>query len=214
MDHKIERTSAHTVPRPRLPLLTLSELSAEQFELHRGIVNGPRGQVADTAGRLRGPFNAMLFRPRVGLRLEQLGSALRFGGGLPERSREIAILLVSQHTGCAYEWSAHEAAARRAGVTELEMESIRRGAALSGDTWSEHERVLIESVHSMLIDGDLSDGCYARAVSALGHGDVFELSTLVGYYSLLSLQLRVFRVHPLPRESASAEAPSPGDERE
>ena len=45
-----------------------------------------------------------------------------------------------------------------------------------------------------LLDGDLSDDAWDAASTALGVDGVFELTALVGYYSTLALQLRVFRV--------------------
>ena len=41
---------------------------------------------------------------------------------------------------------------------------------------------------------DLDDEQYDTAVTVLGERAVFELSTLVGYYATLALQMRVFRV--------------------
>ena len=45
-----------------------------------------------------------------------------------------------------------------------------------------------------LLDGDLSDESWEAASAVLGVEGVFELTALVGYYSTLALQLRVFRV--------------------
>lgn len=45
-----------------------------------------------------------------------------------------------------------------------------------------------------LLDGDLDDARWAAASDSLGAAVVFELTTLVGYYRTLALQLRVFRV--------------------
>ena len=45
-----------------------------------------------------------------------------------------------------------------------------------------------------LLDGDLDDERWAEASASLGAAVVFELTTLVGYYATLALQLRVFRV--------------------
>jgi 4-carboxymuconolactone decarboxylase len=42
--------------------------------------------------------------------------------------------------------------------------------------------------------GDLSDADWAAASTALSDATIFELSTLVGYYATLALQLRIFRV--------------------
>ena len=43
---------------------------------------------------------------------------------------------------------------------------------------------------------DLDDQQYAEAVATLGEQSLVELTTLVGYYATLALQLRIFRVDP------------------
>jgi 4-carboxymuconolactone decarboxylase len=47
--------------------------------------------------------------------------------------------------------------------------------------------------------GCLGDEEYQDYVDCLGESVVFEISTLVGYYSLLALQLTLFRA-TVPRE--------------
>ena len=49
-------------------------------------------------------------------------------------------------------------------------------------------------MRALVLAGDLDDDAYAGAVAELGEAGVFELTTLVGYYATLALQLRVFRV--------------------
>ena len=76
----------------RLEQLTLDTITPEQRELYDTIVGGDRGAgrnpvgVADAAGRLQGPFNAMLHNPRLGAPLQRLGGVLRFRGSLPARA--------------------------------------------------------------------------------------------------------------------------------
>ena len=43
---------------------------------------------------------------------------------------------------------------------------------------------------------DFTDEEWTRWAEPLGPPAVFELTTLVGYYSMLALQMRVFRVDP------------------
>lgn len=45
-----------------------------------------------------------------------------------------------------------------------------------------------------LLDGDVPDEVYDAVVARLGASLLFELSTLVGYYATLPLQMRLFRV--------------------
>ncbi len=46
----------------------------------------------------------------------------------------------------------------------------------------------------MLTEQDVDDDTYAAVVRAIGEAAVFELTSLVGYYATLALQLRVFRI--------------------
>ncbi len=183
----------------RLPKLEVHQLDAGQRALYESIANGPRAAgpfpLTDAAGRLEGPFNAMLLRPGLGETLQALGAAIRYHGTLSDRAREIAILVVAVAAGSEFERYAHEAAGRSAGLTDRELRALRDGDhdALSDDT----ERLIATTTHVLASRGDLTDDEFARASDALGHAGLFELTTLVGYYATLALQLRVFRV-PLP----------------
>ena len=139
-----------------------------------------------------GPFNAMLLRPAIGSALQALGSAIRYRGSLPARARELAILVVAAHTGSEFEWAAHEAAGRAAGLSEDDMTAIAAGhePGLADPA----ERAVVRAARALASAGDLDDAQYRDTLAALGAGGIFELTTLVGYYATLALQMRVFRV--------------------
>ena len=182
----------------RLPKLQPPFRNEDQQRLYASITSGPRGgrqgpfALVDEAGALTGPFNAMLLQPGLGAALQALGAAIRYQGTLPARLRELAILVVAGHWSSAFEQHAHEAAGRRAGLSEEELAAVRAGEepALADPA----ERAAVRAVRALVQGGDLDDEAYARAVSELGEAGVFELTTLVGYYATLALQLRVFRV--------------------
>jgi 4-carboxymuconolactone decarboxylase len=184
----------------RIPKLEPSSLDDEQRSLYQAIAGGRRAQgpqafrLADDGGRLEGPFNAFLLRPRLGAALQALGSSVRYDTGLDDRCREIAILVVAVHWQSAFEWHAHEAVGRSAGLGDAELAAVREGrhAALAG-----REAVVARTVAALVARGDLDDDEYREAVEAVGTAGVFELLTLAGYYATLALQLRVFRV-PAP----------------
>jgi 4-carboxymuconolactone decarboxylase len=184
----------------RLAALSSDEMTPEQVGLYRDILSGPRGQgpraiqLANGAGGLAGPFNAMLYAPEVGHALQELGAAIRFRTSLTPRVRETAILVVAQAWNSAYERTAHEEIGRDAGLTEHEIEALRAGVD-PGFT-DERDRVAYSVVRSLVGPADLDDKQYAVAIAALGEQALVELSTLVGYYATLALQLRIFRVDP------------------
>ena len=104
----------------------------------------------------------------------------------------MGILVVAQAWDSAYERSSHEPIGRDAGLTEPEIEALRAGT--DPGFADEPERVAYSVVRSLVGPADLSDQEYDLAVRTLGEQALVELSTLVGYYSTLALQLRIFRV--------------------
>jgi 4-carboxymuconolactone decarboxylase len=188
----------------RLPKFEPPALDAEQRSLYDAIAGGRRAQgpqlfrLADADGRLEGPFNAFLLQPRLGSALQALGASVRYDTGLDDRCREIAILVVAAHWRSDFEWHAHEAVGRAAGLGDAELAALREGrhAELAG-----RECVVARTAAALVTRGDLDDAEYGEAVGHLGPAGLFELLTLVGYYATLALQLRVFRV-PAPEDTA------------
>lgn len=183
----------------RLLVLSCDEMTDEQRELYREILGGPRGQgpraiqLANGAGGLAGPFNAMLYAPPVGHALQGLGAAIRFRTQLAPRIREMAILVVAQVWDSAYERASHEPIGRDAGLTDEEIEALRTGA--DPGFAAKDEQVAYTVVRALTSpDADLDDEQYDTATSVLGQQALVELSSLVGYYATLALQLRIFRV--------------------
>lgn len=180
----------------RVRPLPPQELTDAQRELYDAIAGGPRSRgpqhfpLARADGSLRGPFNAFLLAPDLGDALQGVGAAIRYRGRLSDRAREIAILLVSARWDSAFEREAHEAVGAAGGLTETELCALRDGDASP----FEDDEALVAAITLQLLDGDLDDALWAEASVALGSEVVFELTTLVGYYATLALQLRVFRV--------------------
>ena len=182
----------------RLPVLKPAELSTPQRALYDEIASGPRMQgrqlfaLTDDEGGLNGPFNAMLYAPALGSVLQALGSAVRYRTELSARVREMAILLVASYWDSDFERYAHEAVGRANGVTDDELDAVRAGVppALSDPC----ERAALAVVRALLERSDLDDVEYAAAAEHLSSTTLVELSTLIGYYATLALQLRMFRV--------------------
>jgi 4-carboxymuconolactone decarboxylase len=182
---------------PRLAKLSPAELDEPQRALYDAIATGPRARgsqlfaLTDADGGLEGPFNAMLLSPPVGGALQALGSAVRYGSGLANRDREIAILVVAHAWNCEFEVYAHEAVGRATGLGDDELAAIRAG---DYEQLSEHDRLVANTAAALAVRSALSDDEFGAARDALGLRLLFELTTLVGYYATLALQLRVFDV--------------------
>lgn len=188
-------TSPH---RPRLPKLAVADLDPDQRALYDTIVGGPRSKgpqafsLTDHDGGLEGPFNAMLLSPALGGKLQDLGAAIRYETDLTNREREIAILVVATIWDSAFERYAHEAVGRRVGLSEDELAGLRVGDRnMLSDG---RERLVADTCAKLAEQGRLDDDDFAAALTEFGAPLLFQLTTLVGYYATLALQLRVFDV--------------------
>ncbi|MEO5837421.1 MAG: carboxymuconolactone decarboxylase family protein [Acidimicrobiales bacterium] len=189
----------------RLAHLRPDELTAEQRQLYDTINQGPRraahqGLVSpvglvDDEGRMQGPFNAMLFHPVIGGALQELGRTLRFSGQLPPRSREIAILIVAESERSDFEWVAHAAIGANLGLSDAAIAALARADTVEFD--DPIEQMVAETTRALVATGDLDDQTYRGAEAVLGAAGLVELTTLIGFYRTLALQMRVFRV-PAP----------------
>lgn len=197
----------------RVPARLPDQLTPQQRAVYDRIAGGPRAagpalfEMVDPQGRLNGPFDAMLTSPGVGDALQALGAAVRYGSGISDRIREMAILAVATHWDSAFERYAHEPIGRAAGLTEAEVAGLRTlPAPVPPDST---EAAALDLVQALCVDGDVDDATYARVAESLSEAAVFELTTLVGYYTTLALIMRAFRVG-LPA-SADARAASSVD---
>lgn len=191
----------------RLPAATRDDLGGGARDVYDAIVGGPRGAggiaptLADADGRLQGPFNAMVHASTaVGDAVQRLGAGIRFGSALPDRVRELAILVVAAFRRCEFEWLVHAAKASSLGVSDDILEAVARGDA----GFFEYDDLLVHSAVAELIDGrDLSQDTFEKLCTSFGVRGAVDLVFLVGYYDMLALSLRAFRV-PLPDDADPA----------
>jgi alkylhydroperoxidase family enzyme len=197
--------------RGRLPWYDPGALTEEQRRLYDLIVKGPRARgpqafrLTDDAGRLEGPFNALLVSPDVGTAVQELGSAIRYRSSLSARAREIAILELAVLRRSDFEWYAHERVGRQAGLNEDELEALLGGEDVP--SFDREERLVRRLVRALACERDVDDETLDEAQSGLGEQRMMDLVALVGYYDLLALSLRVWRT-PLPDGVASPFAPA------
>ena len=184
----------------RLPWLSLDDLNPQAREVYDSITGGDRAlqaayRMVSEDGRLEGPFNSMLYSPELGDALQSLGSALRFKTTLGDREREIAVLTLAASLQSDFEWYAHEAVGSLVGLSNTEILSIKKGHAAI--TFSPTEELTHAATLELICDRQLSDDILSTMVIEVGYTGVQELISLVGYYELLDLLMRVWRT-PLP----------------
>ena len=93
----------------RLPNVQRDNLDADGKRIYEKLAGGEGKTVTPT-----GPAAISLQSPKVAEAIQMLNQYLRFHGVLKPRDYEVAILVAAREFDQQYEWSGHEAGARRA----------------------------------------------------------------------------------------------------
>lgn len=187
-----------------------ARMSDAQREIYDRYASGPRATpdnpflLVDADGRLQGPPAVWILSPTFGQALQQIGAAVRFGSRLPARACEIAILLVGHRHRSPFELYAHERAGTAAGLTAEDLAALARSAEPAD--MSDVEDCVFRTTLRILDRGTLDDGEFRAAAGVLGEAGLFELVTIIGYYTMVALQLAVFDVQPPPPAGPASQA--------
>jgi AhpD family alkylhydroperoxidase len=160
-----------------------------------GIVNWA---VAAASGRVSGTTPPNLFLV-LGRHRRLFRGWLRFagrlmpGGRLPRADTELAIVRVAALRDCAYELEHHRRLARRAGLTETDVEAAI-GEGPADERWSDRQRALLAAVDGLHANGDLADPTWAELRAHLDEREAIELVVLVGHYEMLATVITALRV--------------------
>ena len=201
----------------RISYITPENFTQAQERLFKSIASGKRGagrapeDLLNPEGGMSGPFNPWLRSPVLGEAAQRLGETVRFESALSPQLRELAILMVAAKWKAQYEWWAHEKIARREGLDERIIESVK--AETLPDLSNPTEAVVYNFARELLDEHRVSDHLYDEAIKLLGETGAVELVILLGYYTLVSMTLNVFEV-PVPAgEGAPFVGPEVGADR-
>jgi 4-carboxymuconolactone decarboxylase len=165
---------------PRIPLVTEAEMTPEQRLVHAAMVNGPRKSAPV------GPLAVAMHRPELAQAMSNLGLVLRFNSSFQPRLREFTILFTGRFWDCQFEWASHEAEARKAGLSDASIETLRHGGS-----WfdADDEQAIHDYGTELLTRHFASDATYQRVLAIFGVAGVVELTGLIGYYAMIALTL-------------------------
>ena len=144
---------------------------------------------------LRGPFAIWVHAPEYGDLAQRLGEHCRFKSGLPPRLSEFSILVIAKIWRAQFEWYAHAPIAEKAGVSKQTVKDVQAGRAPKKA--AKDERAIYDFIAELHRTKRVSDKTYARVHAFLGDAGMVEFTGILGYYTLVSIALNVFR-SPLP----------------
>ena len=184
----------------RLPTIDRESLDADDQRVFDLIVN-PDSRYA---GGLRGPIGMWMYSPRMAEHIFPASTYLRYGadGARDQRLTELAILATARELDSQYEWSAHEPAARTAGLEDEIIDFVRYNRPLvEANTvpgLGAPERTVIQVARELINEPKLSREVFIAAQTLFGHEGVMDLTGLIGYYTFVNYTLKTFDVQRTP----------------
>jgi alkylhydroperoxidase family enzyme len=134
-------------------------------------------------GRVGNLFRVLGHSPQLLHQFMRLGSDLRSRTKLDPRLRELAILTVGRLANAPYEYVHHIAIARRAGVTEEQIDGL--------PVWERHpafderDRAVIRYAETITRDIRVPDVQFAAVRALLDDEQMVELTLNIAFYNLV-----------------------------
>ena len=171
--------------QPRLPDLDLNNFTDKQKQVYKDIENGPRGRVA-------GPLRIWMRNPELAENAQALGQYVRFDSSLSPKLSELAILITARYWSAQFEWVHHVPSAREAQISEdiISAISYAKKPIFSNASM----QTVFDYCAELHRDKEVSDDTYKSAISKLGTPGVIDLTAICGYYTLISMTIRAFRI--------------------
>jgi 4-carboxymuconolactone decarboxylase len=158
---------------------------------------------------LGGPYNALLRSPVMAQRTLDLLDYLRFNTSVPKRLNEFAILIQARISNAQYEWWAHERIARKAGLSDQVMASLRECRRPEG--MQEDEALVYDFCTQLSLNHRVPQDLWDRAVQSMGEQQVIDLVVLSGTYVMVSMLLNATQVG-IPNQEPEPLTVLPADE--
>ena len=171
----------------RLLELPPGKLTAEQNAVFSQLVAG--------RGRILGPYKIWIHSPTVASGMEHIGTFLNKKSSLSTREVEIVILVIAQHWDANYVRTAHVKAGKAAGLSQETIDAVLAGR--DPKLTDPHERAVHRFAAALVGGAKLSDNEFAEIEKVLGRAGIAEVLVLLGYYTSVSLGMKVHEV-PIP----------------
>lgn len=164
--------------------LSVTELDGRAEEL-RARVLGPDFQAPP-------PF--WIWAQSIGLaeHVEPLGAYCRHQSRLPQRLRELSVLIVARHHRSPFAWWAHFEDAIRVGVSREGLERLSRGADPAFA--AADEDVACRFATAVLERHTAGDALFAETRATLGIEGLVDILGCMGSFSMSSWGLNVFKL--------------------
>jgi 4-carboxymuconolactone decarboxylase len=163
--------------------LTYQQMAPEQKKMTDHALAG-RGPV--------GMFNIAVRSPEAGDLLFTMGDRVRFHMAVPDKLKEMAIILTARYWAAQFEWLAHRQAAVQAGLSEDKVKAIAEGRLPVG--MSADEDAVYNFITELFKTKQVSDETFAALQNSVGERGIVDLLASAGFYQIVSMFMNVDRL--------------------
>ena len=139
-----------------------------------------------------GPGSVMINSPEMRKRANHLVFYFRQESELPQKIQEMAMILTARHKDCQYVWFAHAARAREEGISDEFVDALRDKKPLP--KLPDDEQIVVDYATELFTTNRVGPGTFQAAIDHFGAQLLTELTTMMGYYSMLALNGNAFEV--------------------
>jgi 4-carboxymuconolactone decarboxylase len=178
----------------RFAEIPYDQFTPEQQEAYRSLMDA---EGLKAGGALpSAPLKIWISNPKLSKALASLICHLRFPhNSLSQRERELAVCILTSKWHTPYTIYAHETFAKNSGMPPEMIDAVISG--LPASFANEREHVIYEMATALANSRWISKGLYDRAVKALGHTGITDVTVLMGFYTAVSLTVGFYDV-PAP----------------
>jgi len=172
------------VTEPRIPPLTVDQLTAEQKEI-------AAGQIRED-GTMLNLYGTMINHPALYGPRYTFGSYILRDSSLPADVRELLIMRTGWLLRAEYEWAHHVPYAKQAGLSEDDIQRIAAGPDAEG--WSERDQAVLRAADELRREAFITDDTWATLEKHLDTKQLVELVFTVGGYTMTGLAINSFGI--------------------
>src|SRR5262245_3230274 len=142
-------------------------------------------------GQIFNIFKVLAHHPKLVKRWTPFAGHILSKQTLPFRDRELLILRIGWLNQAEYEFAQHELIAKKGGLSDADIESIKKGP--SGFA-SEHEKALMQLADDLYENSVASDATWTALSKKYSTEQLMDAVFTVGQYNLVSWALNSFGV--------------------
>jgi 4-carboxymuconolactone decarboxylase len=172
-----------TMRGDRFKPLTYEQMTPEQQKMT---------EIAVSQRGTGGSFNISVRDTDGGQLFFDMGDRVRFHMSVPDKLKELAIIIAARYWGAQFEWLAHRRAAVQAGLSEDKVKAIAEGRRPVG--MSADEEAVYNFITGLFKTRQASDAAFAAVKSVAGERGVVDLVVSAGYYQAVSMFMNTDRL--------------------